>query len=231
MSLVERTGAETGAAPTTGLVRLARVLVLGGSSLALATGAHLLGGGRLPTPGVLVVVALLLGLAAVAVTGRRCRTAALLVLLTVEQALLHVVLDAAAAAGSQCGPGPDRLTPHADAMSHLAACAVPAVPAGEMAGHAAAAPGWAMWLAHGVAVLATACLLARGEAWLWRVLDRVRDAAAVAGVRPLPEQRRVVLAVAARPAAWVRRHAPAAPRGPPRAGSVPALRRPRLLLS
>jgi hypothetical protein len=226
VSLLERTGPETAAAPTTGRLRLARVLVLGGTSLALASAAHLLGGGRLPEPGVLAVVALLLGLAAVAVTGRRCRTATLVVLLAVEQGLLHLVLDAAATAGFRCGPEPDRLVAHADPMSHLAACAAPV---GEMVGHAPAAPGWSMWLAHGVAVLATAALLARGEAWLWRVLDRVRDAAAPAGPRPLPEERRVVVAVAPRPAAWLRRHAPAAPRGPPPLGSFPVLRRPRLL--
>ena len=35
----------------------------------------------------------------------------------------------------------------------------------------------AMWLAHSAAVLGTAWLLARGEAWLWRMADRVVRAA------------------------------------------------------
>ena len=78
-----------------------------------------------------------------------------------------------------------------------------------------------MTAAHVVAVLVTAWVLARGEAWLWRTVARVAAAAGLAVGHPsLPGS---TCASAGRPA----RHRPA---GPP-SGPPPHPRGPPLLLS
>jgi hypothetical protein len=74
-----------------------------------------------------------------------------------------------------------------------------------------------MWGGHLIATLLTAGLVARGEAWLWRVANRIVQAATAA-----PAGRReptVTTAVIPKPPKNLRSpavHAPAAPRGPPR---------------
>ncbi len=209
--------------PAAGRWRVARVGVLGGLSLLLAAGAHVLGGGTLPGPGVLLVAALLLGLLATVVTVRRCRFGLLAGLLAVQQVALHELFSVAGAVRA-CTPG----APGGAALTH----------AGHATGHGAGlghvvatcvsdgmqmtttVPGWVMVAAHLVAVLATAWLLARGEAWLWRALDRVADAA---GLRRRPSTSAAVRDRA--PASYVAAslgrlaYAVAAPRGPP---AVPA---------
>jgi hypothetical protein len=82
--------------------RAVRVAVLGATSLLLATSAHAVGGGDLPALGVLAVTAIVLGLVAVPLTARRCRTGVLLAVLGVQQTLLHLLFGC-------CGPS--RLRP------------------------------------------------------------------------------------------------------------------------
>ncbi len=159
--------------PARGAVRAVRVGSLGATSMTLATTAHLLGGGPLPPAGVLVVSGLLVGLVAGSATARRCRFGVLVALLAVEQALLHWLFSTAAAT-TGCDGGPIPGAHHGGALGAMGCVAG----TGEGMGRAAlglAAP--AMWLAHSAAVLATAWLLARGEAWLWRTADRVVSAA------------------------------------------------------
>ena len=50
--------------PTRGLARLIRIGVLGGASMALAAAGHVVGGGMLPSVGVLLVTGLLVGIGA-----------------------------------------------------------------------------------------------------------------------------------------------------------------------
>ena len=80
-------------------------------------------------------------------------------------------------------------------------------------------PGWAMWAAHLAAVAVTAALLARGEAWLWRVADAIVHASTVRP-SPWPPAAPAALAVRAvdafRPVLLL---AAASPRGPPAARS------------
>ncbi|MGI8458431.1 MAG: hypothetical protein ACR2LI_10010 [Propionibacteriaceae bacterium] len=73
------------AAPWQGFLRGVRVVVLGGVSMLLASGAHLPGGGQLSSAGVVVVSGFVLGLVAAVVTARRCRLPVLLLVLGVEQ--------------------------------------------------------------------------------------------------------------------------------------------------
>jgi hypothetical protein len=154
-------------APTHGPVRALRVVVLGGASMLLAGTAHLAGGGHLPSPGVLAALALFVGLAAAALTRRRCRLPLLLGVLGAEQLGLHLLLGAGAAAGCVGGPM---------AAGHGAstACPADAVVAADPSGHPLGGP---MLTAHLLATLLTAWLLACGEAALWRLVDRVARAA------------------------------------------------------
>ncbi len=197
--------------PARGGIRAVRVGLLGTTSMTLATTAHLIGGGPLPPVGVLIVAGLLVGLVAVTATARRCRFGVLVALLAVEQVLLHWLFTAAAAMGG-CDAGPLAAGHHGGTIGAMG-CA-----AGTGDGMGGAALGMAapaMWLAHSAAVLGTAWLLARGEAGLWRMADRVVGAAtATPTVRPA--RRRTVRHPAVRmfdlPTAPV---SPAAPRGPP----------------
>ena len=176
--LSQVTGRAVGA--TSGRARLLRASALGTASLLLASGAHLVGGGHLPGAGVLVVAAALLGLVAAVVTARRCRFGVLALLLAGQQALLHTLFTVAAgAAHVQLGTAHHAALPRGPGLT--------AVPAMDMPG-----PGWSMWAAHAVATLATAWLLARGEAWLWRAAERVVVAA---GLAPTTHGRRTAAAL------------------------------------
>lgn len=196
--------------PLRGSWRSVRAAVLGGTSMLLATGAHVLAGGRLPSAGVLLVLAFLVGLTAVTVTARRCRFAVLLAVLGVEQLLLHEVFDAAAMTSTGCTP------PLAVHDSVMAGCLAGMHAIGSGA-TAAAGTGSGLWMpaAHVAATLATAWLLARGERCLWRLCDRAfRTATATVSLRVRrPRPQRSVPTTAAR-AARVGRSA--VPRGPPR---------------
>lgn len=207
--------------PKAGVVRLGRGAVLGAFSLLLATGAHLLGGGTLPGAGTLLVAAVLLGLVAAVVTARRCRFALLLALLGVEQLGLHALFSMASATQactvtSAAGPPGAGMT-HGSAIGVVSACDA----ASGM--HMAGMSGWSMWAAHLAAVAATAWLLARGEAWLWRLAERVAVASGLRHGRRPTRTRRAAVPVHAQLAGYGGRFwADAAPRGPP----APAALRP-----
>jgi hypothetical protein len=196
------TGEAVGA--TTGRTRLLRASVLGGLSLLLASGAHVVGGGHPPGVGVLLVAATLLGMAAAVVTARRCRFGVLALLLAGQQALLHLLFTVA----SSAAPVHLAQTHHHAAPPSGAGLVAPAM---DMPG-----PGWVMWAAHAAATLATAWLLARGEAWLWRAAERVVVAA---GLGRTVHVRRAALALPGTAYLLPRLDAPAwnlaGPRGPP----------------
>jgi hypothetical protein len=154
-------------AATRGWRRVLRFGVLGGVSLGLATAAHLAGGGRLPSPGVLAVAGLLLGMTAVTLTAKRCRFRWLLPVLVTQQVLLHLLFEASASA-TACGLS------DGVGMAHPAGT-LSCGSAGAMA--QMSAPGWTMWVGHLTVTLLTAWLLARGEAWLWRTAREIVRAA------------------------------------------------------
>ena len=192
-----------GSLPLHGLGRALRVALLGGGSLLLATTAHLSGGGTLPTPGVLAVAAFLLGLVAVLLTRRRVRLPVLVAALVPQQVLLHVLLDTAAAATGGCTAGQ---------AAHHAMAVLTCVPGPGMGPMGVA---WPMVAGHLVATLGTAWLLARGEAWCWRLVERVaRVAYAAPAARPGRRRPRPATTVLAR-AALRRPQRPRLSRGPP----------------
>lgn len=189
--------------PLTGWSRLLRVGVLGSAGMLLATGAHLVGGGRLPSAGLLLVTTFLVGLVAVTVTARRCRLRLLLPLLAAEQVGLHLLFGAADS-GAACHPA----AAHA---AHPAGTALGCVPADPMT---MAAPGWSMWLSHLLAAALTAWVLTRAEAALWALADRVvRVATATPGARP--SRRRPLPATSLFPAVVAVLLSRAAARAPP----------------
>lgn len=194
--------------PLTGAGRVIRVGVLGVTSLGLAMIAHNVGGGQLPHGGVLAVAALLLGLVAVPLTTKRLRSPALVSVLAVEQVTLHLAFTTTAAA--TCTPAGATGTGHHYSM--IDSCAMSATHAAGMA-----MPGWPMWVLHALAVVATAWLLARGEAWLWRTADRIIRAAAATPSGALRRQLRPLLLPAPALVQTRSPYAPAAPRGPPAA--------------
>ncbi len=190
------------AVPTQGALRAVRAGALGGTSLLLATGAHLLAGGHLPGPLVLAVAVGVVGTVALALTARRCRPVLLVATLLVEQAGLHAVFGAAEAVSS-CSTG--------ELAAHHAGTATSLVCLGT-GGHPMTAGGWSMGLAHLLATVATAVLLSCAERWLWRVADRLH---AYASARPARRRARAGGVRAPRAVA----HLPTAPdrRAPARA--------------
>lgn len=194
---------EPRALPLAGAGRALRVGLLGGGSLLLATAAHLSGGGTLPGPGVLAVAAFVLGLVAALLTRHRVRPPVLVAVLVPQQVLLHVLFDTAAAAVGGCTPVQ---------AAHHAMTVLTCMPAHGMGpmGYA-----WPMLVGHLVATLGTAWLLARGEAWCWRLVDRVARAAyAPPALRP-GERRPRPVTLAPTSALLRRPHRPRLSRGPP----------------
>ena len=190
--------------------RAVRVGVLGAASLVLATSAHIIGGGTLPSLGVLALTALVLGLVAVPLTGRRCRTGILVAVLAVQQSLLHLVFTAVA---EQRGCEPSDLVATAHQLG--AACGMD-MPMGMPM--TAAGASWPMILAHAAATAATAWLLARGEAWLWRTAEQVVRVAGTTLTRRVANDRDQ-LVIPRQMVVWTApAYAVAAPRGPPASG-------------
>jgi hypothetical protein len=188
--------------------RAVRVAVLGCASLLLATSAHTFGGGDLPAPGVLVVTAIVLGLLAVPLTGRRCETGLLLAVLGVQQTLLHLLFSSAAVHPA-CEPAGLQAAAH----QLGAACGMHGV----MPMTDAATSSWSMIIAHALATVATAWLLGRGEAWLWRTAERLIRAALGTLTGRLADDRPHLI-ILERLSPWVApAYAHSAPRGPPAA--------------
>jgi hypothetical protein len=196
--------------------RAVRVAVLGATSLLLATSAHTFGGGDLPAPGVLAVTAIVLGLLAVPLTGRRCKTGLLLAVLGVQQTLLHLLFSSAAAVPT-CEPAGLQAAAHqlgaaCDMHGGVLMSVQSTTPM-----TAAGTTSWAMIIAHALATVATAWLLGRGEAWLWRTAEQVIRAALGTLTGRLADARPRLI-ILERLSPWVAHvYAHSAPRGPPAA--------------
>ena len=179
--------------------------------MALAAGAHLAGGGQLPPAVVLLVLTLLTGTAAVALTARRLTAPALAAVLTVQQLALHYLFTATAGL-TPVGCAGALVGHHGTAILPAGCTDLVSTTVGEPM---SAMSGGSMWLAHVVATVVTTWFLAHGEARLWALADRLVDAAEAA---PGRWPSRAVLAAHTVPVArpWVSRPTSAAgPRAPP----------------
>jgi hypothetical protein len=140
--------------------------------LALASGAHLAGGGELPAPAILLAVLALTALGSTTATRLRLRFPAMAALLGGGQLALHEVFTAFGAPGAEAAGAP---TLHA---GHLAGADV--LPAALGHAHAAeAASGPLMLAGHALATLVCALLLAKGEEALWALAAWLRPLAAL----------------------------------------------------
>lgn len=145
--------------------RFSRALAVTTASFGLAAGAHTLAGGTLPAPEILVGL-LALALAPVMILARAKITApGMLVLLGAGQLALHQAFDAFTVSAA--------FIPAASEHLHGQAVAGTLTAGPLMTGHTAA-PGALMVALHALATLATALLLARGEAAVWALAAWLR---------------------------------------------------------
>jgi hypothetical protein len=181
------------------VVRGIRAGLVASTTLALAVGAHLAGGGSLPDRLGLAALGTLTFVVAVVVARRALRAVTLLPLIGALELVLHVGLGALSARGvgdpgRGAGPGLD-VSPGPGAMPGMvgaahAAASTAASPTPDVLGHAASAMPMSgggavlMLVAHGVATLATVALLVAGDraagrtlVWFTSVLPRVRAVA------------------------------------------------------
>ena len=155
-----------------GVARVLRAGVFGTASVLLAGLAHVLGGGRLPDLGLGLLLVAATGTVAVVLTARRCRLGLLLTALGAEQLTLHALLASSGSASCAAMPAV-----HAGAMT----CA----PVDAAAPHGSTTLALLMLGGHALATVVTAWLLARGEAAVWGLADRLVRAALPA-VTPWP---------------------------------------------
>jgi len=163
--------------PKRGATRLARAAAFGLVTLVLASGAHAFAGGDLPSMAVLALLAVPLMLGAVVLTSRRCGPVLLVGSLGATQVLLHEALMALTA-HSATDMFPADLGVH-HAAQVLESGQASAHSAAVMAGTAAVGTEGSsvtMKVAHVLATLVTALLLARGEQALWQLAARLLPA-------------------------------------------------------
>lgn len=147
-----------------------RAVALSTGVLTLAAGAHVAGGGGLPSSGILLAVLALTVLGATTITRLRLSFPAMLTVLGAGQFILH----GAFTAFSSSGPAASPLTPGLHG-GHLAAAitglaidsAAPVIAASGHVHDSGSAVGILMLLTHALATAACALLLAKGEAALW----------------------------------------------------------------
>ena len=141
--------------------------------LTLAAGAHLAAGGELPAPAIMLAVLSLTALGSTTATRLRLGFPALAALLGGGQLALHEAFSAFSSSGTHQGSA--TATPH---ESHLAGAGILAPAVDHLAG-AAATAGPLMLSAHILATLASALLLAKGEAALWALAAWLRPLVAL----------------------------------------------------
>jgi hypothetical protein len=181
--------------PTRGLLRGLRAVSLGVVGLNLALVAHLTAGGAAPGPAALLLLAGLMGLAAVLLTGARLSPFHIGISLSAMQVILH---EAFLRLGSQAvctmtevrAPGGMRM---GHGVQPMVVCATDMAHAGmghAGMGHGSVVAASAMVGAHVVATAVMIALLAYGEQVLWFLAGCVRPARWLRPVQPdLPPAR------------------------------------------
>lgn len=149
--------------PGDGALRVARTVAVTAVVVGLAVAAHVAGGGRPPRALGIVGLALATGYVCAWMARRRLSLPVLAGVLAAGQWALHHTFDALEASCATT------IVPAVHAGHTVAAgsCEPAAATAGLAAGQHLAAPSWAMLLAHVVATIASALVLAAGERALW----------------------------------------------------------------
>ncbi|WP_427016314.1 hypothetical protein ACQCSX_16320 [Pseudarthrobacter sp. P1] len=208
--------------------RLLRSAAIGATILSLAAAAHVLAGGMLPDPLILAALAALTGLVSTVATRIRVSLPAMLGLLGAGQLALHQGFDLLSGGTGPSVPMP-ALHDHSLSAAAQTAAAFQQATAAGMAGPAMSATtmadhggGFAMTAAHALATVATAVVLARGEAALWALAQWLRPLLTPAAdvVRPLPLAHALPVpgtVAVPRPWRYLRSHSR---RGPPAAAAL-----------
>ncbi|WP_413249071.1 hypothetical protein [Sinomonas flava] len=149
------------------LFRLSRAATVAGATVLLASAAHLAGGGRLPDPLVFFAILASTFLPTAWLCGKRLTPLTVLVLLGLEQLILHWAF----AALSQAAATVPQFSPTAGHIHVLGAPASSEMAAARVHVHGDSP---AMLAAHILATLAVALLLARAEDALWALLAWLR---------------------------------------------------------
>jgi len=157
--------------------RFSRALAVTTASFSLAAGAHVLAGGTLPAPVMILAKA-------------KITAPVMVVLLGAGQWALHQALDAFTVAAAFVPTASEHLHGHESAGT--------LVTGPLMAGHATA-PGALMLALHALATVATALILARGEAAVWALAAWLRPLTTLLSVPVI----HTLPAVPARPVVFV----------------------------
>ena len=147
---------------------LLRAASLSAGALTLAAGAHVAGGGLLPSPGILLAVIALTVLAATTATRLRLNFPAVLSVLGAGQFILHEAFAAFSSPGTSVSTAASGLH-----NAHVTGAATPVITASGHV-HDSGSAGILMFLAHALATAACALLLAKGEAALWALAAWLR---------------------------------------------------------
>ncbi|MGO1516016.1 MAG: hypothetical protein ACTHWW_00910 [Arthrobacter sp.] len=197
-------------------LRLWRSIAVTSTVMALAAGAHVLGGGPLPGLPVLVLLAALVNLPVVLLAGRRLSLPTLTAVLGLGQWSLHHAFAWFATPPDCTGGAPEvPFGHHGSVVAGICGSASPLA-------HGAAAHWGSMGLpmitAHLLAIFLSAVALARGEAALWMLMAWLSPLASLPRPAPLAPKGPVQQAMFALPLLRPRSNARAERlRGPPRA--------------
>jgi hypothetical protein len=159
--------------------RLLRTGTIGATVLSLAAGAHVMGGGVLPAPAIMVALIALNVLASTVVTKFRLSLPAMVGLVAVSQLVLHQAFDSLSVgirtdllpAGATSSLHDHSMSAMAQSAAVLQATMGDAGTAGMV--HSSGSSVW-MLAAHGAATLGIAVVLARGEHALWSLASWLR---------------------------------------------------------
>lgn len=169
--------------------RMLRAAVVSAVVLVLSAGAHLGAGGTLPHPGVLAGLAALTMLSATVVAKRTLKLPALVAVLGGGQFALHHAFGLLSTSATTMVCASD--SSHSGHSGH-AALLTCTVQSAETHLHApVAGAGVMMFVAHAIATLATAILIARGEETLHAVAGWLRPLFSVLRASPARPQVRV----------------------------------------
>jgi hypothetical protein len=171
--------------------RLFRTGLIGSLVIGFAAGGHLAGGGQLPSAAILAALFAVTLVPVAALTRFRLSCPALVALLGAGQFWLHWAFDALGGAGAAAPESAALMPGHA---GHTGGALAPVYlsPAAAESAHSAASDG-VMFVAHAVATLCTAVMLARGErvlatlaSWLQPLFQRHEPAVILPARVPAP---------------------------------------------
>ncbi len=148
-------------------VRLLRALLVTATVTSLAVAGHLLGGGTLPPPLLLLGVASCVLGPVAWLAGHRLTPARMLAIVGIAQLGLHEAFTVLSAP-TACSAGG-----HSHPVDPAAPSCLPGLAPGA-GGHELTGPGLAMLGGHVLAAAVTAVLLSRAEAGLWWALEWLR---------------------------------------------------------